>query len=169
MNFIVVMKEQSLLAAGFSTDDIAARTASVTRYEAEQTASLDSLKTQMTKRFASDENFEIGFTYTVATTGVSVTTEYGNKEALEAMPGVDYVYVAPTFQLPEDYALDTGDAYQPMTSNANHRVGIRLVGSRNTGNVGAMVMLRRGMGYIEAHGKVVENKGELAVIIGHVA
>ena len=54
-------------------------------------------------------------------------------------------------------------------SNANHRVGIRLVGSRNTGNVGAMVMLRRGMGYIEAHGKVVENKGELAVIIGHVA
>ncbi len=95
MNFIVVMKEQSLLAAGFSTDDIAARTASVTRYEAEQTASLDSLKTQMTKRFASDENFEIGFTYTVATTGVSVTTEYGNKEALEAMPGVDYVYVAP--------------------------------------------------------------------------
>ena len=71
VNFIVVMKEQSLLAAGFSTDDIAARTASVTRYEAEQTASLDSLKTQMTKRFASDENFEIGFTYTVATTGVS--------------------------------------------------------------------------------------------------
>ena len=57
VNFIVVMKEQSLLAAGFSTDDIAARTASVTRYEAEQTASLDSLKTQMTKRFASDENF----------------------------------------------------------------------------------------------------------------
>ena len=123
VNFIVVMKEQSLLAAGFSTDDIAARTASVTRYEAEQTASLDSLKTQMTKRFASDENFEIGFTYTVATTGVSVTTEYGNKEALEAMPGVDYVYVAPTFQLPEDYALDTGDAYQPMTSNATTMIG----------------------------------------------
>ncbi len=52
-----------------------------------------------------------------------MTTEYGNKEALEAMPGVDYVYVAPTFQLPEDYALDTGDAYQPMTSNATTMIG----------------------------------------------
>lgn len=123
VNFIVVMKEQPLLAAGFSTDEIAARTAGVTRYEAKQTASLNSLKTQMSKRFAADENFEIGFTYTVATTGVSVTTEYGNKEALEAMPGVDYVYVAPTFQLPEDYGLDTGDTYQPMTSNATTMIG----------------------------------------------
>ena len=71
--------------------------------------------------------FQLGFTYTIGTTGLSVTTQYGNKAALETMPGVDYVYVAPTFQLPEDYSLDTGDAYQPMTNNATTMIGADVV------------------------------------------
>lgn len=85
------------------------------------------MKTSLTKRFGEDEGFQLGFTYTIGTTGLSVTTQYGNKAALETMPGVDYVYVAPTFQLPEDYSLDTGDAYQPMTNNATTMIGADVV------------------------------------------
>lgn len=34
-------------------------------------------------------------------TGFSVTTAYGNRKMLEALNGVESVYVAPTFALPE--------------------------------------------------------------------
>ena len=127
VNFVVVMKDRSLLAAGFSAEDIAAQTASVASYQSKQLAGIESLKTSLTKRFGEDEGFQLGFTYTIGTTGLSVTTQYGNKAALETMPGVDYVYVAPTFQLPEDYSLDTGDTYQPMTNNATTMIGADVV------------------------------------------
>lgn len=55
---------------------------------------------------------------------MAVKTEYGNKEALEALPGVDHVYVAPTFSLPEEESTLTSDGeLQPMTSNATTMIG----------------------------------------------
>lgn len=127
VDFVLVMKDRSLLAAGFSAEDIAAQTASVASYQSKQLAGIENLKASLTKRFGGDEGFQLGFTYTIGTTGLSVTTQYGNKAALETMPGVDYVYVAPTFQLPEDYSQDTGDTYQPMTSNATTMIGADVV------------------------------------------
>ncbi len=122
VTFIVTVKEKPLLAMGFTADDIANGTATVTNYEARQRETLETLKSRLTYRFGAEEGFEIGFTYTIATTGVSVTTRYGNLQALQNTPGVEKVYVAPTFSLPVELGNDVGTA-QPMTSNSQTMIG----------------------------------------------
>lgn len=119
VEMIVVMKQQPLLKAGFKADEIAARSAKVVRYENSQLRGLSALEENLTARFAKEEGFKLGFTYTISMTGMSVTTAYGNKAAIEAMPGVDYVYVAPMFSLPEDLS--------PMTANATTMIGADIV------------------------------------------
>lgn len=123
VNFVVVMKGVPLLAAGYSVNDIAAQTAAVTSYQSKQTAMLDMMKAKLTKRFGASADFQINYTYTIATTGLSVTTEYGNMAAIEAMPGVEKVYIAPTFELPEDTVSNVLDELQPMTGNASTMIG----------------------------------------------
>lgn len=119
VTFIVVMQKSPLLVAGFTKDDIATRAPKAVAYEAALRLELNALKANLTQKFRNDAQFELGYTYTIATTGVAVKTEYGNKEALEALPGVDHVYVAPTFSLPEEESALTSDGeLQPMTSNA---------------------------------------------------
>lgn len=123
VDFIVVMKQAPLLAAGYTADEIAAQTASVTSYQAGQLSALNALKRSLGSSFAGDETFKLGFTYTIAATALSVTAQYGNREKLESMPGVDHVYVAPTFQVPEDYTVNSGADLRPMTSNATRMIG----------------------------------------------
>lgn len=132
VTFIVEMETQPLLAAGYASDEIAAQSASVMRYQDKQEISLNALKTNLTQKFGASEDFKINFTYTVATTGVSVTTEYGNKATIEAMPGVANVYVAPVFSLPNDQVSDI--SLQPMTGNSSTMIGAdTLNGSGYTG------------------------------------
>ena len=124
VTFIVVMQKSPLLVAGFTKDDIATRAPKAVAYEAALRLELNALKANLTQKFRNDAQFELGYTYTIATTGVAVKTEYGNKEALEALPGVDHVYVAPTFSLPEEESTLTSDGeLQPMTSNATTMIG----------------------------------------------
>lgn len=126
VTFIVEMNGAPLLA-NFSKEDITAQTAAVTSYQDKQMVNINSLKNNLTDAFAEEEEFEIGFTYTLATTGVSVTTEYGNKAAIEAMPGVANVYVAPVFELPEETVSKTDDLFYPTTSNATQMIGANLL------------------------------------------
>ena len=56
VNFIVELKGEPLLAAGFSADEIAAQSASVTNYQDKQLVNINGLKTRLTNRFGSDEN-----------------------------------------------------------------------------------------------------------------
>ena len=124
VTFIVVMQKSPLLVAGFTKDDIATRAPKAVAYEAALRLELNALKANLTQKFRNDAQFELGYTYTIATTGVAVKTEYGNKEALEALPGVDHVYLAPTFSLPEEESALTSDGeLQPMTSNATTMIG----------------------------------------------
>lgn len=122
VRLVVVMKGEPLLAAGFDVDEISAQTAAVQSYQNKQQVGLNSLKSQLTSRFGASKDFQINYTYTIATTGVSVTTEYRNKAVIEAMPGVDKVYVAPTFELPEETSFDLGEAL-PSTNNATTMIG----------------------------------------------
>ena len=141
VTFIVVMQKSPLLVAGFTKDDIATRAPKAVAYEAALRLELNALKANLTQKFRNDAQFELGYTYTIATTGVAVKTEYGNKEALEALPGVDHVYVAPTFSLPEEESALTSDGeLQPMTSNATTMIGAALAGIRvfATGGVGGV-------------------------------
>ncbi len=131
VHLIVELENNSLLAAGFSTDDIAANTAAVASYESRQMSALDAMKSRLSSRFGGSDSFELGYTYTIATTGLSVKTEYGNMDTIAAMPGVKRVYVAPTFQVPEDTAVSDGsdDLLQPMTDNATQMIGSDVLNS----------------------------------------
>ncbi len=121
VTFIVVTEERPLLEM-FSVSEIAGQTASVLNHELSQMAVIN----RVTDNIASTlgEDAKLGFTYTVATTGFSVTTEYGNKATLEAMPGVKTVYVAPTFAIPEDV---TSTELEPMTNNATTMIGAEIL------------------------------------------
>lgn len=115
VTFIVVLETLPLLKAGFSTTEIASATRAVADYQAVQQQAINALRRSVTTELGVEA--EIGFTYTIATTGMAVKTTYGNKAALENMKGVDYVYVAPTFSLPETEELT------PSTSNAGTMIG----------------------------------------------
>lgn len=87
VTFIVVVDAQPLLAT-YSVEDIADQTAAVVSSEARQTQTLDAVKA-----LAEDalDECEMGYDYTISTTGFSVTTDYANKAELEALPGVKSV------------------------------------------------------------------------------
>ena len=122
VTFIVEMKGNSLLDAGYSANEIAAQSATVLSYQNKQIATLDTLKANLNANFGAEENFKINFTYTVATTGLSVTTQYGNNAAIDAMPGVENVYVAPMFSLPNDTVSREVDL-TPSTGNSSGMIG----------------------------------------------
>lgn len=96
VTFIVVVDEKPLLAT-YSVEDIADQTAAVVSSEAQQTQALETVKA-----LAEDalDDYEMGFDYTISTTGFSVTTDYANKAELEDLPGVKSVYVAPPSTCP---------------------------------------------------------------------
>lgn len=101
VTFIVVVDDQSLMDL-YTTEEIAAQTASVQRAEANKQKTLSSVKAQAAKVLGDD--CQMGYEYTVTTTGFSVTTDYANRDKLAQLSGVKSVYVAPTFSLPEtDY------------------------------------------------------------------
>lgn len=116
VTFIVTLYKRSLLDVGYSVADISAQTAAVASYEASQTTALADTRTQITAKLGKDVAF--GYTFTVASTALSVTTAYGNMETLAALPGVKSVYVAPTFSLPE-----SNGSLVPQTMNATTMIG----------------------------------------------
>ena len=122
VTFIVELEQKSLLAYGYSAQDIANGTADVRAYEARQRASLERLKDEIRATVDSAQALDFGYTYTVASTGLSVTTAYKNQQALEQLSGVKDVYVAPTFHIPE-----TDDQLNPQTSNATGMIGAGTV------------------------------------------
>ena len=133
VTFIVVLETLPLLKAGFSTDEIALNTRAVADYQVVQQKAINSVRGKVTAKLGGEA--EIGFTYTIATTGMAVKTTYGNKAALESMAGVDYVYVAPTFSLPEAEEL------YPSTSNAGTMIGADWMNSTGYTGVGMKIAI----------------------------
>lgn len=123
VTFIVVVEEAPLLAE-FSVGDIAAQTGAVAKRQSRQLQTLNTVKGGVRTALKSETAYEIGYTYTIATTGFSVRTAFGNKAALEAIDGVKSVYVAPTFSLPED---SLGSNVSPLTSNASTMIGANVL------------------------------------------
>ena len=120
VTFIVVVDEKPQLEL-FSVNEIASHTASVQTHAQKQENVLNAVKNRVKNSFGKEEGFKLGFTYTIATTGFSVTTAYGNKAQLEAMENVKKVYVAPTFTLPEN------QDFEQYTNNATTMIGADVV------------------------------------------
>ena len=118
VTFVVELEQNSLLDAGYSADEIADGTSSVRSYEDQQEAALEELKTQILETVEDGTPVEFGYTYTVASTGLSVTTTYESKAKIAEIPGVKRIYVSPKFHIPE-----TDDQLYPQTSNATTMIG----------------------------------------------
>lgn len=123
VTFIVELEKLSLLDRGFDKDEISAQTSAVERYQEEQLMALEVLEDSLTQSFGRDSEFEVGFKYTVALTGLSVKTELGNKAIIEAMPGVKSVFVAPVYDLPTPVSTSTEEPLVPLTHNAVKMIG----------------------------------------------
>ena len=118
VTFVVELEQNSLLDAGYSADEIADGTSSVRSYEDQQEAALEELKTQILETVEDGTPVEFGYTYTVASTGLSVTTTYESKAKIAELPGVKRIYVSPKFHIPE-----TDDQLNPLTGNATSMIG----------------------------------------------
>ena len=139
VTFIVVTEEKPQLEL-YSVGEIAAQTASVQSHARKQASVLNSVKAEVRSVFGKEESFELGYTYTVGTTGFSVTTEFGNKAEIEAMDGVKSVYVAPTFTLPAQKDATT------FTNNASTMIGADVLnGTGYTGKGMRIAILDTGI------------------------
>ena len=124
VDLIVVMKRKALLDR-FSEEDIDADTPAVQQYRRAQENTVEKLEKTLKKTFAEEEEFEIGYTYQMAMTGVSVKTRYGNKKTIEELPGVDYVYTAPVYKMQEQ----TSEEIRTQTANASGMIGATQMNS----------------------------------------
>ncbi len=136
VTFIVVANDAPLMQK-YSVADISAQTSAVQSTQRAQMEKLDSIKGGIKKTLSAGE-YEIGYTYTVASTAISVTTTYGNREALEKIAGVGRVYVAPTFDLPEDSFEGT---YAPTSANAGSMIGAATVNSSGYTGKGTVIAI----------------------------
>ena len=121
VTFIVVTNDVPLLEK-FSVSDIAAQTASVNAHKSTQEVTLNAVKAGAKRLLGAD--MELGYTYTIGSTGFSVKTAYGNKAKLESISGVKAVYVAPTFSLPEDMGEQE---LSPLTANSSTMIGADIL------------------------------------------
>ncbi len=122
VTFIVETGRKPQLSV-YSVGEISAQTASVQSYQAEQQTEIAAVQSQVQKLLGQQEGFEMGYTYTIATTGFSVTTAYGNMQTIEELAGVVHVYVAPSFSLPENGR----ESVKPYTNNASTMIGAHVL------------------------------------------
>ena len=144
VTFIVVTEDAPLLEK-FSAGDIAAQTASVNAHKATQETTLNAVKKQAKRILGKD--MELGFTYTIGTTGFSVKTAYGNLEKLQAMDGVKAVYVSPTFALPEDMGEQE---LSPLTGNSSSMIGADVLNASGFTGKGMRIAILD-TGILESH------------------
>ena len=113
VDLIIVMKKKALLDM-FSEEEIDTDSSAVRKYRSVQKNTVEKLTRSLKDKFGEEQDFEVGYTYTVAMTGVSLKTRYGNKKEIEELPGVDYVYAAPVYKIQEQ----TQEEIRTQTANA---------------------------------------------------
>ncbi|MBR5020812.1 MAG: S8 family serine peptidase, partial [Oscillospiraceae bacterium] len=139
VTFIVVTEQKPQLEL-FSVSEIAAQTASVQKHLSKQEKALNAVQAAVKSSFGKEEGFEMGYTYTVGTTGFAVTTAFGNKAELEAIKGVKTVYEAPVFSVPAEQDAEI------MTNNATTMIGADIVnGTGYTGKGMRIAILDTGL------------------------
>ena len=118
VTFIVTLTSEPLLAK-FTVAQIGQQTDAVQQYRHEQEQLVAQVQDKVYAAFGQEKGFEMGFTYSVASVGFSVTTAYRNMAALKALHGVESVYVAPTFAVPENRQ----ESLSAMTANSSNMIG----------------------------------------------
>ena len=144
VTFIVVTEDAPLLQK-FSASEIAAQTDSVNAHKATQENTLNAVKADAKRVLGKD--LELGFTYTIGTTGFSVKTAYGNLAKLQSLKGVKEVYVSPTFSLPEDMGEQE---LSPLTGNSSTMIGADVLNASGYTGKGMRIAILD-TGILESH------------------
>ena len=118
VTFIVTLDSDPLLKH-FSVNQIAQQTEAVQSFTQEREALIAQAQNAAVEAFGNEEGFEMGFTYTIASVGFSVTTAFRNMEGLAALENVKSVYVAPTYAVPESGE----EKASTMTANSSTMIG----------------------------------------------
>ena len=122
VTFIVVLNDEPMLNL-FSTDEIAQQTTAVQAHQQEVDQAVSAAQALVVAAIGEEEGFQLGFTYSIATVGFSVTTAYGNLETLKALEGVKSVYVSPTYEIPDS----SQDSLSALTANSSNMIGADIL------------------------------------------
>ena len=118
VTFIVTLECDPLLV-NFTAAEIAQNDEKVAAQKEAAEQLVRQVQAEVTKALGDQAGFEMGFTYTIASVGFSVTTAYRNMEALRAFEHVKSVYVAPTYDVPES----GNEEVSTLTSNSSTMIG----------------------------------------------
>ncbi len=102
---IVVMEDESLLDQGFSKKQISANDASLTAAKQQLAVKQDALIKQISD--VTDEKSVLRYRFSVIVSGLSFDIPYGDLAKIEALDGVKYAFVAPVYDVPEDYTANS--------------------------------------------------------------
>ena len=122
VTFVVALEGEPLLNR-FSSDEIGQQTDAVVAAQQALDQLIAAGQAKVQAAFGSEEGFAMGFTYSMATVGFSVTTAYRNLDALKALEGVKSVYVAPVFSVPEN----SQESLSALTSNSSNMIGADIL------------------------------------------
>ena len=118
VTFVVALDCLSLLEL-YSAAEIGQQTEAVVAHQQQLDAQVAQAQAVVEATFGETEGFRLGYTYSIAMVGFSVTTAYRHMDALAALEGVKSVYVAPTFSVPEN----SQDSLSALTANSANMIG----------------------------------------------
>ena len=122
VTFIVALDCQSLLEL-YSSAEIGQQTDAVVAHQRQLDTQVAQVQAVVEATFGETEGFQLGYTYSIAMVGFSVTTAYRHMDALAALEGVKSVYVAPTFSVPEN----SQDGLSALTANSSNMIGADIL------------------------------------------
>lgn len=108
----IVFEDESVVEAGYSTEDIAANKAAM-KYSDALEATQDEVIAQIEEKALKGATLEKNYSFTLFTNAISADVKFKDLEEIEAVDGVSAVYIAPVYETLED----------PQTMTAGEMVG----------------------------------------------
>lgn len=108
----IVFEDESVVEAGYSTEDIAANKAAMNYSDALE-ATQDEVIAQIEEKALAGAALEKNYSFTIFTNAVSADVKFKDLEEIEAVDGVSAVYIAPVYETLDD----------PNTMTAGEMVG----------------------------------------------
>ena len=82
----------------------------------------DNMIASIEKNVLRNEELNVVSQFTYLTNSIVVETQFGNLEAIAAMPGVKSVFISPVY-----YPCEVSDSYAPMTNSSTQMTGVASV------------------------------------------
>lgn len=114
VRLIVVLEGDSLLDQGYTAAQIAYGSTKILKASQSLVAQQEKIVDKISDLVSADVSAK--YNYSVAINGFAVEVPYGAKEAISELDGVEKVFVAPQYSLPDDVTSDSIDTNMVTTS-----------------------------------------------------